>query len=235
MGAINNVAGGAGVLGLLAFEWAWGLPLDSANPSTRPAAVAIGTFACLGFVRAGRTIPVSAWLQGLLALPGALLGSHLALGLPAMLFRGYLAFVIALLLWQQLRRRPPQPAGKPAPWLAALGCFLIGLHMGYVQIGTGLVATLVLAHAYERDLLAVNAAKSVVVIVTSIASAGTFAVAGAIDWLPAAALALGAGIGSYAASHWSVAKGAAAVRRVVIVIAVLTLLEQLRQIVLLVA
>lgn len=233
MGAINNVAGGAGVLGLLVFEYAWGLPLDSANPSTRVAAIAIGLFACLGFLRAGRTIPAQAWLQGLVALPGALLGSHLALGLPPMLFRGYLAMVIALLLWQQLRRRPLAPAALRPAWMSALGCFVIGLHMGYVQVGTGLVATLVLAHAYDRDLLAVNAAKSVIVILTSLASAGSFAVAGAIEWLPATTLAIGAAVGSYGASHWSVANGVAAVRRVVVVIASLTLLEQLRQIVLL--
>ncbi|MBL8727010.1 MAG: sulfite exporter TauE/SafE family protein [Planctomycetes bacterium] len=233
MGAINNVAGGAGVLGLLAFEHAWGLPLDSANPSTRVAAIAIGSFAFLGYLRAGRTVPPRAWLQGLLALPGAMLGSHLALGLPALWFRSYLALVIALLLWQQLRPRRLVGAGPRPAWLAALGCFAIGMHMGYVQIGTGLVATLVLAHAYERDLLAVNAAKSVIVILTSLASAGSFAVAGAIDWLPAISLAVGAGVGSYAASHWSVANGATAVRRVVVVIAALTLLEQLRQIVLL--
>ena len=40
MGAINNIAGGAGVLGLLAFEYGFGMPLDTANPSTRLAAVA---------------------------------------------------------------------------------------------------------------------------------------------------------------------------------------------------
>jgi uncharacterized membrane protein YfcA len=107
--------------------------------------------------------------------------------------------------------------------------------MGYVQVGTGLVATLVLAQAYDRDLLAVNAAKSVIVIVTSIASAGTFAVTGSIVWIPALALAVGAAFGSYFASHWSVAKGSDAVRRVVVVIAVLTLVEQLRQIVSLLA
>lgn len=232
MGAINNIAGGAGVLGLMAFEYGFGLPLSTANPSTRLAAVAIGTFACLGFLRAGRAIPRRAWLQGLVALPGALLGSHLALGLPPLVFRGYLAAVLALLLWQQLRRRAPDVAPRPA-WLAAVGCFLIGLHMGYVQVGTGLLATLVLAHAYDRDLLAVNAAKSIVVIVTSLGSVGSFALSGAVAWMPALTLAVGAAFGSYFASHWSVANGVAAVRRVIVVIAVLTLLEQLRQVVLL--
>lgn len=233
MGAINNVAGGAGVLGLLVFEHAWGMPLDLANPSTRVAAIAIGLFACLGFMRAGQAIPVRAWWQALLALPGAFAGSELALALPDLAFRAYLAAVLVLLLWQQLRRRPVGPPASPHPWIGALGCLLIGLHMGYVQVGTGLVTALVLAHAYDGDLLRVNAAKSILVIVTSVGSAGSFAAAGAIWWGPAIALAVGAGLGSYVASHWSVAKGSAAVRRVVVVIAALTLLEQLRQIALL--
>jgi len=229
MGWINNLAGGAGVFGLLAFEYAWGMPLSQANPSTRLAAVAIGVFAWLGFRRAGRAAPAGAWGQALIALPGALLGAELARGLPDLVFRIYLAAVLALLLWQQLG---PARAGAAAPrsrWLRWGGCFLIGLHMGYVQVGTGLVATLVLA-GLHRDLLVVNAAKSVVVIVTSLTSVGSFVAHGAIAWLPAGCLAAGAALGSYLASHWSVKKGADAVRRVVVVVAVLTLLEQLRQI-----
>lgn len=233
MGAINNVAGGAGVLGLLAFEHAWGLPLATANPSTRVSAVAIGLFAFLGFLRAGRRIPARAWRDGFVALPAALLGSRLALELPDLVFRGYLALVLVLLLRQQLRPLDPGPGASRSAWSSLLGSCLIGLHMGYVQVGTGLVATLVLASAYERDLLAVNAAKSVLVIVTALGSVGSFTAADAIEWPPALALATGAAGGSYFASHWSVAKGVVAVRRVVVVIAALTLLEQLRQIVLL--
>ena len=101
MGWINNVAGGAGVLGLLAFEYGFGLPLDTANPSTRIAAVAIGSMACAGFLRAGRRPPPEALGQALLALPGALVGAQLAIGLPEMIFRSYLAIVMVLLLWQQ--------------------------------------------------------------------------------------------------------------------------------------
>jgi uncharacterized membrane protein YfcA len=230
MGAINNVAGGAGVLALLAFVHLHGMPLPLANASSRVAAVAIGTFSFLGFLRAGRRPPPRAWLQGLLAVPGSLLGSALALELPDLAFRSYLAAMLVLLLRQQLKPAPPsEPAPRPA-WLAALGCFLIGLHMGFAQIGTGLVATLVLASAYRRDLIAVNMAKSTVVITTALASVGTFAWHGNIVWAPALVLAAGAAVGSYLASHWSVAKGSAAIARVVVVIAVLTLLEQLWQI-----
>ena len=222
MGAINNVAGGAGVLGLIAFEYLFGLPLETANPSTRIAAVAVGVFSCLGFVFAGRKIPPQALRQAMLALPGALLGAQLALGLPAIVFRGYLVVVMILLLRQQLR--PLRPDSAPSPlWQRALGCFCIGLHMGYVQVGTGLVATLVLAKAYDRDLLSVNAATS----------ATSLTIAGAITWTPAISLAVGCAAGSYLASKWSVKKGGDAVRKVVLVIATLTLLEQARQIALL--
>lgn len=232
MGAINNLAGGAGVLGLLAFEHLFGLPLETANPSTRVAAVAVGLFSCLGFVLAGRKIPRQAYWQSLLALPGALLGAQLALGLPPLVFRSYLIVVIVLLLRQQLR--PIQPAEGTSPlWLRALGAFCIGLHMGYVQVGTGLVATLVLAKAYDRDLLAVNTAKSVVVIVTALTSATSLTIAGAISWTPAISLAAGCAVGSFAASKWSVKSGGDSVRRIVLTIATLTLLEQVRQLLLL--
>lgn len=232
MGAINNVAGGAGVFGLLAFEHVWGLPLSEANPSSRIAAVAIGTFAFLGFWRAGRRPPLRAWGQGLLAVPGALVGSRLALDLPDLVFRGYLAVMLVALLVQQVRQRTDTSHSPRSAWLGALGCFVIGLHMGFVQVGTGLVATLVLAKAYDRDLVAVNMAKSTVVITSSLASTATFVAADSIAWVPALALAVGAALGSYSASKWSVAKGSAAVRRVVVAIAALTLLEQVRQILL---
>lgn len=233
MGAINNVAGGAGVIGLLMFEYGFDLPLATANPSTRLSAVAIGTFAYIGFVRAGRKIPKEAFGQAMLALPGALLGAWLAVDLPPLVFRSYLAIVMVLLLCQQLGiiRTNDQPS---AMWQRALGCFVIGLHMGFVQVGTGLVATLVLAKAYDRDLLAVNSAKCIVVVVTAFTSTTYLAIQGAITWTPAIALTIGCALGSYLASHWTVRKGASAVRRVVVIIASLTLVEQLRQIALLV-
>ncbi|MAD33052.1 MAG: hypothetical protein CMJ88_04775 [Planctomycetes bacterium] len=234
MGAINNVAGGAGVLGLVAFEHFFKLPLECANASTRVAAVAVGAFSCLGFVAAGRKIPRRAYGHALIALPGALLGAQLALGLPPLAFRGYLIVVIILLLRQQLR--PIETSRQPSAfWLQALGAFLIGLHMGYVQVGTGLVVALALSRAYGQDMIALNAAKSIVVIVTAVTSATRLALAGAVSWTPAITLAVGCAIGSFAASKWSVRRGGESVRRIVLVIAALTLLEQLRQIVLLVS
>ncbi len=241
MGAINNVAGGAGIFALWAFQYACGLPLAMANPSSRLGAVGVGLFSWLGFLRAGVRPRGKAWRLALFAIPGAFAGNVLALKADDLWFRSYLAVVLVLLLVQQYRRRANEGPVSASRWLGPLGCAAIGLHMGFAQIGTGFVATLVLVATYDRDLLQVNAAKGVVVITSSIASLTGFVLAPwllqgqapVIAWGPAACLAVGTATGSFLASKWTVVKGAHAVRKVVVVIAILSLLEQLVQIVLL--
>ena len=228
MGAINNLAGGAGVFGLMAFEHAYGLPLVTANPSMRPAALCVGLFAFLGYRRSGHHVPRRTWLQSLWTLPGVPVGSWLALHLPDLAFWLYLCFVLGLLLRQQTRRtNPSAPPRRDHPRLAALGCFLIGVHMGYAQVGVGLLTTLLLTATSARGLIDVTAAKSTLVVLTSIVAIATLGSAGAIAWEPAGALALGCAFGSYRASRWAIAKGAGPVRVVVLTITVLTLLYAL--------
>ncbi len=237
MGAINNVAGGAGVLGFLALERAGGLPFHVANPSTRLGAVGVGVFAWLGYRRMGLRPDPRAWRMGLIAMLGAFGGVLIEAQRNEVAFRSYLAVVLAALLVQQLRKRPknaPPPRAWP-PWAGFLGSFLIGVHMGYVQIGTGLIATFVLQATYSRDLVATNVAKAAIVILCSIASVIGFAIepwlhpdrAVVIAWVPALWLALGTATGSYLGSKWTVAKGSAAVKRVVILVAVYSLADQL--------
>lgn len=224
MGAINNLAGGAGVFGLVAFEHMCGLPLAVANPSLRPAGLCVGVFSFLGYLRAGQRVPLQTWLLGLWAVPGAPIGSWLALYLPDVVFWLYLAAVLGLLLKQQTRRPAADAPARIFPaWMAPLGCFLIGIHMGYAQVGVGLLSTLVLSASMGRDLLSVTAAKSTLVVVTAVASIATFWSANALAVEPALWLALGTAIGAYQASRWAVAKGSGAVRIVVIVVTLLTL------------
>jgi uncharacterized membrane protein YfcA len=224
MGAINNLAGGAGVFGLIAFEHACGLPLAVANPSLRPAGLCVGLFSFLGYARAGQRVPLATWLQSLWAVPGAPIGSWLALHLPDVVFWLYLAAVLGLLLWQQTRRPATDKPVRTFPaWVGPLSCFCIGIHMGYAQVGVGLLSTLMLSASFGRDLLGITAAKSTIVVVTAIASIATFWSADAMAVQPALWLALGTSIGAYQASRWAVAKGSAAVRAVVIAVTALML------------
>lgn len=243
MGFINNVAGGAGVFALWAFEHACGLPLWMANPTTRLGAIGVGLFAWLGFRKAGVRAPARAWRLALFAVPGALTGNLLALRAPDLGFRIYLAIVLLVLLGKQAhasRRSEPAPIRA---WLGAPGCFLIGVHMGFAQVGTGFLCALVLLSSYSRDFVQANVAKSCIVIASSIASLTGFALAPlllesqppVIAWGPAASLAVGTATGSFLASKWSVNKGSRVVQRVVVGIAVLALLDQFVQIALILA
>lgn len=219
MGAINNLAGGAGIVGLMAFEYACGLPLAVANPSLRPAGLCVGLFALLGYLRAGKRASLRTWFASLWAVPGAPLGSWLALQLPDWVFWSYLSVVLGLLLRQQTR-----PADENAPervypaWAGPLGCFFAGVHMGYAQVGAGLLSTLLLTATFGRDLLNLAVAKSTLVIVTCVASVGSFWSAGAMAIEPALWLAVGTAIGAYQASAWAVKKGAGAMRRVIVAV-----------------
>lgn len=237
MGAINNIAGGAGVFGLMAFEYGCKLPFDVANPSTRPGAIGVGLFAWLGYRRLGHRPERRVWRLAVWALLGAFVGVLLEEQRNEVLFRGYLALVMLALLIQQLRPRSVTAANARllAPWVANVGCFLIGVHMGYVQIGTGLLATLVLQATYSRDLVATNVAKSVIVILSSIASVVGFAAEPwlhptrtvVISWQPALWLAVGTAAGSYLGSRWAVKNGTTAIRRVVIAVSLYSLGDQL--------
>jgi uncharacterized membrane protein YfcA len=232
MGWINYLAGAAGVVGLFALEQAAGLRTEVANGSLRLAAFAIGLAGFLGFRSRGQSIPGRAWLLGLAALPGAVVGTVLALRLPVWTYRTYLIVLLAALLWQQLRNAAPKPRAAPfPPWLSALLVAFVGLHMGFVQIGTGLVAILALAMFYSRNLVEVAATKTTLVLVASCASLLGFAAGDAVAWSPALALAAGAGLGSFFASRWSVDRGHGAVRVVVLVITALALLWELAQLV----
>ncbi|MCC6672766.1 MAG: sulfite exporter TauE/SafE family protein [Planctomycetes bacterium] len=226
MGFVNNVAGGGGVIGLLALEDVVHLHPVHANASLRVAAVAIGGTGWLGFRERGVAMARSAWLYGLLAVPGALLGSVMVHTLPVWLYRAALAAVLVLVLWQQLRpsaRSPEGPVRAASPLVTVLLFTLMGVHMGFIQVGAGLVTMATLSFLHTRDLLLVNTAKLAIVIVTSAASVLYLHLVGRIEWEPALFLAAGAGAGSYAASHWSVAKGHQGIRVLVLVITIAVL------------
>ncbi len=228
MGFVNNLAGAGGVLGLLAFDLVAGLPITTANASLRPAALAISISGALGFVSTRTAVPARSLLYGLAAVPGAVAGAVLAVELPPLVYRLSLVAVILLLLAKMLRERrdathrPPQ---RLPPWLA-IGLFtLVGLHMGFLQVGVGLLIMATLSVVHSSDLVAVNAAKMGIVFATSLASVTTLSLKGAIDWPPALWLALGAGVGSFLAGRWSVRKGHAAIRSFVVVVCVLALVR----------
>ena len=229
VGFINNLAGAAGAIGLVALESLLGMSTMDANASLRLSAVALGLAGLLGFISKGQRIPTKMWGYSLLTIPGAVGGALLVAPRFEFEFRLTLAALLVIMLVQQWRHRQPVAAdadagAAPTPlWLLALLFTWLGGHMGFVQIATGLVAIFVLSMVHSRDLVQINAAKLVLVVTAASASTLTLAVTDKIVWAPAITIASGAAVGSFVASRWSVAKGHGAVRVVVVAICVVVL------------
>lgn len=225
MGAINNLAGAAGGLGLIGLELAGGLDPSRANASLRLGAVAIGLSGWLGFKTRHQAVPARAWLYGAMTIPGAVAGALAALALPIWVLRAALLVILLAVMYQQLRPQTSTaaPGAGARPWTAPLWFALVGAHMGFLQVGTGLVAITALTALHSRNLVEVNAAKMALVICSSITAVIVMATSGEIVWLPAIALAIGCGIGSFAASRWSVDRGHGAVRVVLLTVTTLIL------------
>ena len=225
MGAINNLAGAAGGLGLIVLELGAGLDPMGANASLRLGAVALGLSGWLGFRSRNQPVPARAWLYGLLTIPGAVAGALMALTLPTIVLRVTLLVILLTVLVQQLRHRAPGRSGDPGGrrWMAPVAFALVGVHMGFIQVGTGLLAIAALTALYSRDLIEINAAKMAIVICASTTATIVLAISGQIDWAPAISLAVGCGVGSFAASRWSVDQGHGAVRVVILANTVLIL------------
>jgi uncharacterized membrane protein YfcA len=219
IGWINNLAGAAGAIGLVVLQTLFDLDIKAANVSLRLSALTIGVAGMVGFLSRGQQIPARMWVLGLLTVPGALLGSYLALSLPSWVYRACLALVLVSVLIQQLRRSSlvgDITRRTPPTWLLVLLFSFVGLHMGFIQVGFGLVCILALSAIYSRNLVEINAAKMALVVVSAATSATSMAFSDEFKWQPAIVLGIGAGAGSFLASRWSVRKGHGAVRVVVI-------------------
>jgi uncharacterized membrane protein YfcA len=234
MGAINNLAGGGGALALIAFEAGAGMSPISANASMRPAALAISVGGSLGLRSTTFAPPAEIRRLAWWTVPGALLGSVLVVRLPLLAYRLVLAGVLAIVLWQQLRRSgragalvAPGALRGRATWLWFL---VAGIHMGFVQVGAGLVFMAILGGLGLRNLVQVNSAKMILVFASAAASVAALALAEAMRWDAALLLALGAGLGSFAAGRWSLWLGHGAVRLAAILISAVVLARVLWQI-----
>lgn len=230
LGFINNLAGAAGVIGLIALEGLTGMSTMQANASLRLSAVAVALAGMLGFLTKGQRIPGKMWGYSLLTIPGAVAGALMVHSDFELLFRAVVMAILTLILIQQVRNRgqaenPTNRKKDPPWWLLVILFSWLGAHMGFLQIAAGLVAIFTLSIVYSRDLVQINAAKMAVVLTAATASSITLACTDRITWAPALTMAVGAALGSFSASRWSVSKGHGAVRVVVVLICAVVLVR----------
>ena len=218
-GVINTLAGGGSFLTvpLLIFV---GLPPTVANATNRVAVLVQCLAATRGFSQEG--VPGMALAFRL--VPATVLGSWLgawgASHLPEELFRR--GFGVLMLLALPVILRNPAPSAEAIPRSLSLPLqlaiyFMIGLYGGAIQAGIGIPLLLALVGVGGMGLVPANSVKVVIVAAVTAVALAQFAWAGKIVWVHGLVLAIGSGLGGYAASRLGTRVGERLVRPVLLV------------------
>jgi uncharacterized membrane protein YfcA len=210
-----------------------GMPADVANASSRVAifgqcATGAGTFARGGHLPAGAAatmIPPT--------LLGAAAGAWIATRLPNRVFEPLLLVTLVVmtvgLLMNPARFAPPpnaQPrAARGASAMA--GLFVAGVYGGVLQAGAGFIFLAILASGLRYDLIRANALKALIMAAYVAVTVALFAVAGQIRWAPALALTTGSIVGAWAAARVAMTKRGLLVTKVIVVIAMVSMVTAL--------
>lgn len=228
---IINAASGGGSFVTLPLLFALGLPPQIANATNR-VAITLQTLAGVttyhrAGVRPWRHLPRVA----MMAVPGSLLGAWLAARAPEAVFRPIAAGLMVLMALSALikPKRWERPAGVPRVRAALLPLFfLIGLYGGFLQAGAGvlMISTFVLAAGF--DVVQGNALKFSLALSFTAAALLVFAGLGQVRWGVGLLLAVGTMAGGIVGARLVMLKGAAWVRGLIVVAALIAAAQLLR-------
>ncbi len=231
-GFINTVAGGGSLLTLPVFIF-MGFPSDIANGTNRVAIFFSSLSSTYAFRRQGiRGLRYGMWL-GIAAMAGAIPGAWIAMKMDDRVFERVLAiimFVVAafIVIEPFFRKQYDYEMQSPARLAIALIIFFfIGVYGGFLQAGAGFLIIAALSAINRMNLVKSNNIKSIVTFFLTIIALSMFALNGKIDWKYGLILAVGQSAGGWMGSHWSVRKGEAWIRRVLLVMIVLMALKLL--------
>lgn len=226
-GFINTLAGSGSlvILPLLIFI---GMPATVANGTNR-VGVLLQNVVGVGAFNKSKVFDLRGvlWLS-LPAVLGSILGAQIAISLDEKTMERVIGAVMLLMLgvilfdpkrWIDGQRL--NMTARPT-WIQFFIFFLIGIYGGFIQAGVGifLLAALVLSVGY--DLVRANAVKVGIVLLFTMAALVVFVRNDQVDWFVGLILAVGNMLGAWVAARVAVERGAAWVRRLLIVIVVLS-------------
>jgi len=224
-GFINTVAGAGSALTLPVLMFS-GVDAAVANATNRVAVVVQTVGGTMGFHQRG----VRPWRDCLAVVPaltaGGLTGAWAALRISPFglqgVFGGLFVVLAVLLLAKPRWLVPPTPEpGEARPHartpLAQLLFFATGVYGGFVQAGVGIPLLLLLVRFVGLDLVAGNAAKTVLTVTFTVAALLVFQGAGAIDWVRGVEVAFGSLLGSLVGVEAAIRLGVEHIRRAVVI------------------
>lgn len=217
---VDSVAGGGGIITLPAYMLA-GLPIHTAAGTNKLVAMFGSVTASATYLRSGNVFVRIALLSALGSLIGAVIGTELALLIPAATLEIVMMIVLPVVaVFLSLRRdfgmsRKPQKLTKPMESCTALAIGLvIGCYDGLIGPGTGTFLILCFSGILGLDLLVSGGCAKVSNMASNIASGIVFLFNGKAMYsllLPAAVFSVA---GSYFGSKFAIKGGSKRIRKV---------------------
>jgi uncharacterized protein len=220
--AFLNTVGGGGSLFSVPILTFLGLPITSANATSRVAILFQNIFAVGGFRSKGIELPwpYSLYL-GISSLFGGLIGSILASRVADEVFNrifvGVMVLSVFLILYDPFKSKGAEKLSFKHQLTGIGFFFFIGIYGGFVQAGIGFLVIAVLSMVNNLSLVKSNYVKVFSAIVYTSVSVAVFAYEGKIFWITGLILAIGHALGGWYASRWSVDKGEVWIKRVMII------------------
>jgi uncharacterized membrane protein YfcA len=227
-GFINTLAGGGSAITIPIMTEIVGISV--ANGTNRIAILLANVSALTRFQKGG-AVPWSRVVN--LIVPtvlGAALGAWVATQLPGDVLRRVFAFVLVLVAGSVLARPARWVEGHERvmrePW-RSLTFFAIGFYGGSVQAGVGFLLLGGLVLGSGMDLVSGNAAKVALVLSYTPVALILFASASQVDVQVGLVLSVGQMTGAWVAARLAIVKGAAWIRWVLVVAAIVAALRML--------
>lgn len=231
-GFINTLAG-SGSLVTLPLLMLSGLPATVANGTNRVAILLQNIVGINSFSKKKMLDSRGVIYLGIPAVFGSIIGANIAVSLNEELMKRTIGAVMVVMLFIILL--------KPKRWLIGdlieigdrptlpqvLIFFVIGVYGGFIQAGVGifLLAGLVLGVGY--DLVRANAVKVGIVLFFTVFALAVFVVNDQVDWTIGFILAIGNMLGAWIGAKVAVERGAEWVRRLLVLVVIISALNLL--------
>jgi len=221
-GFLNVLAGGGSVLVFAGLIF-MGVSPVVANATIRVGLVGQGLLAVCAFRKNDVSCLREGLVIGLAAIPGAVAGAFLAVGISEQSIKSCLAFVmcfvvVSILLPKGQNAEEDEKASlNISPWTYPL-IFLAGCYGGFIQAGVGFLIMSILAYFTNANMLKTNVIKVTTVLVYNIPVIAVFSYFGIINWLYGFLLFIGYGLGGWLGASWSIGRDDKVIRIIVAVV-----------------
>ncbi len=223
VGFINVLAAGGSFL-TLAFLIAIGLPANVANGTTRVGLIIQNVFASLNFHKLKILKTKFAFLMGIPAIAGALLGSYIATCTPNEILKKIIAVLMVLIslitIYKPDKFIKNRDFSKKKWVFMVIAFFFIGIYGGFIQAGVGFF--IITASIWGGfNMVEANSIKVLIIMLYTIMILPVFLVAHQVNIPIGILLGLGSIIGAKLAINVSIKKGDRFIRAALLVLLVI--------------